>query len=731
MRWRLFFLAVVFLPNLLLAEVIPVRSGEHSDFTRLVFTLPSKATKWELRETAEGYELRVQADATSFDLSTVFERVPRTRLASILAKGNVVAMKLACSCKTRAFRFGENSVVVDIIEAEPAALPKEVKPDLKTPEKAVSNTVLQEEDQYALRQQYIGIESFLENGGRVQELEQELMKSVVHAATQGLLKPKSYSKGLADDAIGVHTEAPSLDAPKRPNNSNMRALSSVDEMLNQKLSALQTIPTDSCVPDAQLELSKWSDGRQFSDQIGNFRRELMKEFDKADHSAVLDLARLYIYFTFGAEARRVLALMDGGEEAEMLENLSYVVEGEMKAAKPFFERQRFCLGRVHFWATLAGASPELTEQNSKTVQLQFNALPVHLRDHLGAPLIERFLAEGKTGVSSQLLTVAERTGSANEPALAMARAHIFKAKNELPLAEEILTTVLEDDGPMTPEAVVELIELHEKRYLAPSPDIVDLASAFAVEYRKSELGRDLRRATSVARMLIGQYDEGLAMLSEIEMRDGKDTARGVRDDLFTILLREASDFEIVQAVVPLEPKGPVGLEFGVETVLASRLFHAGFVELAARTLSSSTKSRSGSRQLLKARIALAQGLPKRAEAELLGLQGDEAEMLRGKAKTLSGEHSEAVARYASVNLEEMKVEAAWLAADWDVLVQAEQSKYSDLALLRQERLAQDATQISDTEGRILAQNRALLNSSRQLRSVSAGLLASHPAPANQ
>lgn len=64
------------------AETVRVRSGEHGDFTRLVFDL-GKPVAWAFGRGAEGYELRLENPEVRYQTSDVFRRISRERLREV------------------------------------------------------------------------------------------------------------------------------------------------------------------------------------------------------------------------------------------------------------------------------------------------------------------------------------------------------------------------------------------------------------------------------------------------------------------------------------------------------------------------------------------------------------------------------------------------------------------------------------------------------------------------
>jgi hypothetical protein len=114
MRW-LAAIMLVWLATAAGAETIRVSSGEHADFSRLVLAVPTDSD-WRFGRTQAGYELDLgQADAR-YDLSTVFDLIPRDRLAGIFADpvtGNL-QLTLRCTCHAIPFSLDARTLVIDL-----------------------------------------------------------------------------------------------------------------------------------------------------------------------------------------------------------------------------------------------------------------------------------------------------------------------------------------------------------------------------------------------------------------------------------------------------------------------------------------------------------------------------------------------------------------------------------------------------------------------------------------
>jgi hypothetical protein len=100
------------------AQPVAVRSGEHSDFTRLVVAVgPDSA--WALGRTAGGYAVRIDGIRDGFDTARVFDLIPRRRVADIAGDGDTLALTLGCDCHALAFALPSGPVVIDIRDGPP------------------------------------------------------------------------------------------------------------------------------------------------------------------------------------------------------------------------------------------------------------------------------------------------------------------------------------------------------------------------------------------------------------------------------------------------------------------------------------------------------------------------------------------------------------------------------------------------------------------------------------
>lgn len=107
------------------ALTLPVLSGEHRGFTRLVVELPP-GTPWKLGRIEGGYGLRVDLPGLVLNTERVFQRIPTTRLASLHqdGQGDILRLTLNCNCHATLTPGHAGLVIIDLRDgpARPGAL---------------------------------------------------------------------------------------------------------------------------------------------------------------------------------------------------------------------------------------------------------------------------------------------------------------------------------------------------------------------------------------------------------------------------------------------------------------------------------------------------------------------------------------------------------------------------------------------------------------------------------
>lgn len=698
------------------AGVIDIRSGEHDGFTRLVFTLPDAKTGWELKGDGTEYTLIFETESPEYVDSTVFDRIPRTRLAALNAeRGNPqVVLQLACSCDVEAFAFGGRSVVVDI-----RTVKKDVPP-LDTMQGAnAAPTVLRlsPSEQTSVRRKWADPDHFFDEAARKKNQKDQLVRAVARAASQGLVAPNVT---LSDENTTKTNREPAEVKPAPSisvRSENLRTETTYDQAFKPVETALSR---ESCIVDEFVDVASWGSEEGEQELISTNRAALFDEIGSVDEVAVEAYARRLLYQTFGAEARQVLALVPASDSVDILFALADIMDSAKSPAANLFSDSLECEGKSVLWAFLADRVIP-SETQKKAILRYFSALPGHLRRHLGPRVAERFLALGDEATADVVSTMIERVSTPDDPQPKFLQARIQSEGGQTTQAEAVLSDMVQTGERITPEALINLVKLYAERDFVPSADMVALLETFALEHRRGALGSELRQAFAIASALAGEFSQAFNVTRQVKELDGEVKATKLRSRLVDRLLKDEDKATILQIAV--------GRGLGVNEVLdrwsslrlADRLISMGFTTQAEQRLETVPFQMTEQERLLRARLALKNARPHLAEMELLGVESKEASRLRAKAREIAGAHEKAAVAYEDLGLQSERLEQVWLAGNWTQVKEVGTPPQKAFA----EYMTQPDRSLQKEEGP-LAKNRAELEQSARLRGNIEDILAQYP-----
>ena len=500
-------------PVIAAAQTVGIRSGEHADFTRLVLTL-SKRLPWTLEQEGRTATLMFDSDPLEFDTSAVFQRVSGKRLAelSIGQGGQAIELTLACECEVSGFWHTWTMLVLDIVDTGaarsadrpvlqdrsqvPAALPE----TQSTAAKLVAGSLPPHAGAAAPPLKTNGE---VDHSQALTKARDRLMQQFGRAATQGLLSPKGAAGSLApamsedveeakqEPAVPVENDSDQAKEPVASQHINLHAQSSIDEALLSLLDKGMVPDRDAhCIPDDMLDVATWATNASFWIQVGPLRSSMTAEFDKIEAESVVRLAKLYIHYGFGAEALQILRLVqDGRTDLAQLKSMASILKDRRDRPDGFFSGMYACPSRAALWALLSSSGlPQNADVNEDAALLAFNALPVHLRKHLGPQLVRLFLDADDKETADRFLRAITRDPLPEPPETALVQAAFDHANGDDRAAISSLESVIETGAEPSAEALVKLVEVKHGRQEPLSFEIAQLAAAYAVQNRNAPIG---------------------------------------------------------------------------------------------------------------------------------------------------------------------------------------------------------------------------------------------------
>ncbi|MBL9052096.1 MAG: hypothetical protein JNN02_00070 [Tabrizicola sp.] len=647
------------------AETARIYSGEHADFTRLVIELPAQGD-WILGRTPMGYAFASgDGEQPSFDMSSVWDRIPKTRLQALRIDPltGALQMTLACACHIFPFEYQPGVVVLDIKPgAAPASSAFEARFVLGVPEAA------RLPDEQTTAPVYDWLQSgrpaekpatategiALPTGGvSLDPLRMELLEQISRGAAQGVVDmtlPGKPPEHLPEDRGTLPWSQIHIGPPP-------------DVLLAAASEGHESMTQDGqvCIPDDRLALPDWGATRTPLDLLAEARSGLYGEFDALDPDAVLRAVHSHLYLGFGVEAAQYARLLQGTEaadEAIVLRSLTLLVEGERDPASPFLPMLG-CDGAAAMWAALAHeAFPAGAVVNSDAIARSFAALPSHLRAALGADLAEKLLVHGNVEASRIIRNALERTPNVPSAEVALLNAKAELHEGEPEAAVDHATAALTEDGSKAEEWIA-FVEAHFRKVEPVAPETVEALRAFEGEVEGTEQHAELIRAVALAELLSGQTASGFQTADEGGLP---------LSDFWRVATALAEDDAFLLEALAGQPSG-IGPEVASE--VGERLIDLGFPDAGLVWLGPTSPEDSPDRRRLAARAELARGDARRSLDLLSQLTEPEDQKLRASAFLQLGQIGSARQALAEAGLQEEALRiAAWEGA-WPELQAAE------------------------------------------------------------
>ncbi|TNC71312.1 hypothetical protein [Rubellimicrobium roseum] len=597
------------------AQTISIRGGEHAEFSRLVLPLPDGAS-WSFAPAPGGYELRLPP-GVRYDLGRAFDRIPRDRIRSLRAgEDGRLGLDVDCDCHAQAYVFGRVGLVIDVIDGAPP--PGGLAPGRPGAGRLMSGLLpllpqgptgpllgpLADLPLATPRQAASSPDAApTGDAAHLEQMRRAILEGFAQAATQNLLdirpgrqspaaeEPSSSDHPVqgrdpvptgASDSGRLEGTPPSLaGAEPRP---GVTLRSAVDAPASERPLGATGSP---CLDDALLDLASWAGSGLFGAEFAARMAQVSDGRDRLDPIAVEDLARTYLAFGFGREAIRALE-MDGtsSRDRDLLHLLARLVDGEPAPADAL-DDQAGCLGAVAFWRALARDTIRGTDQRERTAMtVALRSLPDELRDHLAPRLSGLFLKAGDALGAEEIAALSE---DGTSPATQLARVAILEEIEGAAPALAELERIAATDPRMTPEAMVDLLDLSLDQGRPVPEETLELARALRFEHGGAT-GRKLLVAEARALSASGRFEQALSLLIAQRMEDPDEDLDLALAEVAAVLTRDLPDAEFLELalgeplrILPAQAARPV----------VERLADLGFPDEARRLSSGTSVAREG------------------------------------------------------------------------------------------------------------------------------------------
>jgi hypothetical protein len=678
-----------------LAQSVTFRSGNHSEFARLVLDIPP-GTDWTIGRIGVDYALEL-AGTFDFDLSGAFERIPRDRLGAIEitdVPGRVI-LRLACPCHVSAFLFRPDKLVLDVTDGPaPPGSPWEQPID------GMPGTQVRNEPEGDFSFPLIG---------ELPQADLTFFSPTPEQSLDALLPLDGIAEDMARavasgllDAPDIQTtlpaQAPMTELPPRPSafdqetdrpGVNFITASAIDRQPEDLRAVSRT--GHPCLPESDFDLAAWAPSGDFSADIGTLRASVIDEADSPDQEAITSLAKAYLHYGFGLEARQTLALTsENSATSRLIGHLADIIDGR-SVPQGIFADQSGCYTPVALWSALADNTLDgRTEQERTAIETAHRILPPGPRQAVTPRLARLFLAAGHTDAAAEMMARLLQQSVATDEAVGIG-SDIVRTVSSAVAARDELLAALRNGSRSGAGTIVRLVDTTIEAGIVPEPWMIETLAALRFENRGTAVATDLLEAEVRARVATGDFSEISQLLADEDLRRSPETQTRLITEFAAAIADRGSDSDFISyvfdGVAPIPEPPP--------TSVAARLITLGFPDVALGMLSAQVEDQNvEERRRLRADALRSLGQEEAADLLLGGLAAPP----------------------------ETSGNAAWQKGDWDTLRTSGDSLLSEAA----EAMLTDLP--FPSEDNSLATRSALISEAEATRELARRLLSRFPQP---
>lgn len=665
------------------SETLPVRAGEHGEYSRLV--IPSAPADWRIATSDRKVEIALPSKDYEFELSDILEKRKAHRVLSARvvdgAETRSLVLTLTCDCPVRTSKGGEGSIVIDIFNDGPTPLAptQEDTPETDAMRKAArqssQRTSSTPESMREARDRMIALLAEARHQGVVQlkidekrnepepEDEQPEPQPALEPAQAAYSAPEFDPAPAHDTPVSHETR---LDPPQMTFNADVEA-------------------SAACVDPVLFDEPLSEEGKLDYSTIAKLRQRLeVSEDEQERQDLARTLALAYIHIGFFEEASAIAAprAADGDDNMAVASALSYLASGAKAHAREAIAPYQNCGPFFEMVAAAAasgddGAAPRMTDKHVKALKAMTRPLRGPIAEYLALNALEK----GDKTLAKVVYDVArEARGEDRTAALAILEKALGEATPEKTARLDAqITEAAQTPGPLQSRALSVLAEDYEKRAEAAYEGFLD---DLAQQTSKRDMSASEARASfagAKALAAAGRLPEGIAVLdasAQSAPKAAPAAAAVARSMIMNALLGdEETRLAAIQSFFEHKDFISGGEEAEVNLAVARELSKFGAKYLVDGALADVPPSRRADASLIKVRTLLNSGDAKDAlDAAAKVQDGAEIAALKVEAYERLGDRNGALSvvrtEVRAGNSNDAMTRAAWRAEDWALAMEA-------------------------------------------------------------
>lgn len=666
MTWSARIIAVFLLGIMLAvtaqAQTYSVTAGEHADFTRVVIQTSPSAT-WSLDSETRELKLSVTPGTALFDLTRLFLRIPRTRLATAQSSPGQLELTLACDCGTRAWEERPGLIVIDLHDSQDTAVqvppPAQRNGAIPSPQPRLDLTAQIAgralAESHTREQQYLSQDPASDVVTPSIALTRSLGLPIAQALSQGLLEPAA-STGENPAVLLLNDSGLPLNLPE-----NMRVATVIDRP-NPDAAPTEAVQ-DTCPGAEALSFLLPETTEAFDVAFGRITRALYGEFDQPNQQARRELIELYLSSGFGAEARALITNDSGSIIGrDLLLGMSDVLEARNSNSRMRLGQYIDCGGAATLMAALAGAPQSEIREQAAEIALVFTELQPSMRSMTGPDLAAILIDAEAVDAARIVAGSTHRSPWTADGSMDVVDALLDRARGNPADAAARLEYARGTDAPSMQARMNMALEAG---HLIPFDTLMD-AEALASTERRSVIGSDLMIAVIRLHTRAGSFEIAFNALDRLEtwapqLSDVSHALGALRDGLWNALAQNADDHILMRSVLGRDDWSDPALSLETRQLLAERLLQLGLGGPVRDLLGDAEDDLS---TVLRARAFLALEEPQSALELVSDPQTAGARRVYAAALSALGQNELAAQAFEVIQATDEAQHTAVLAQDW-------------------------------------------------------------------
>ena len=564
------------------AQTINVQAGDHATFTRLVFYV-DESTAWNVNEEMSEIDIIFSNFSGKIDHSRVFKPISRNRISNISSHENSIKLQISCTCRYRLSKVFSTYRYIDIFSA----------PHIQNEFSNASDVIIAKAKNMSLSQRkeeinnisslpiYEGYPNFsisLDRNNSDSETGTIPKKpNLWPEPVSGISKSLGHiiSHGTLNYSIAL-----SQVNPVKREEMDISNIIMIDPNFHLNQSEINVPKTD-CQSFENFSITEWKNSENFNFDTSNLRAQIFSEFDDVDTPIVEDLAKTYIYYSFGAEAFQILNFLDdASSNYSLLSELSMIVDGNFEATAPTVSAMRNCSDFFTLLNILIEEdSRNLSEFDIDRALLSLNSLPLHLRKIFG-PKFSLILSEAGNDASARSAIISvERGQPDNMSEIDVTKSILDRNSGNYRTAIVTLENMSNEHTQHSLETAIELTRSLLDQGEEVPEQLLDLLTAYAVEYRGTKIEAQVRKSIILASSSMGEHHRAFRELDFFREKFGKNGEyRALSGELLNRLINHRNEASFVSSVFSIFPNSDIEITEKYLNALSNRIENYGFSE---------------------------------------------------------------------------------------------------------------------------------------------------------